>query len=405
MTRKALYLASVLGLWAPLASEAQAGETCKASKSVLTGDTQLQPGCVYQTAFRITRPLTLDCEGSTLDGGNTLKNGIVIDSLGEPLSQVTIKNCVIQHFTNTGISVGWSAWDDEKLQSPREEIYLKTPHQIRIENTTVDTVGTVGIYLDDYVSQVEIRNSRIANAYGVGIYLEHSSRENTIADSIIEGNGRKWGDTPWQPGISVDSSARNTIVNNTFSGNGKSGVSLYRNCQEQAKENPHSVVRWQGASENRIADNRFQDEVVGVWVGERMSRNLTPMKCGLTPYYVAGDAAYVRDDAKHNTIEHNAFARMKKAAVIVEDDFNTVLRNDIQQSAAGILVSAPIREQQQDPIRGTVLKDNVENKAPSDVKKPLSTKAEGLLRGCVRPRVPASLQAFSGRNQKCPDSD
>lgn len=405
MRRATACLATALGLLSGL-SGAMADETCKAPKAHLTGDTQLEPDCVYPTAFRITQPLTLDCQGSTLDGGNTLKNGIVIDSLGEPLAQVSVKNCVIRNFTNTGISVGWSAWDDEKLKFSRDEIYRKTPHQVLIDHTTVDTVGTVGIYLDDYVSQVEIRNSRIANAYGVGIYLEHSSRENTIADSVIERNGRKWADTPWQPGISVDSSARNTIVNNTFSGNGKSGVSLYRNCQEQAHENPHSVVRWQGASENRIAGNRFEDEVVGVWVGERMSRNLAAMKCGLTPYHVEGAAVYVRDDAKHNVVEHNAFDRMKKAAVIVEDDFNSVLHNEVQHSETGVLVSAPIREKYlNEPIQGTVLKDNVEGALPSTIKKPLRTKAKGLLSECVRPRLPSMMGTVSARNQKCPDSD
>lgn len=348
---------------------ANAQENCKPPLSNLSEDTVLKTNCIYNSSFKITRSLALDCQGSTLDGKGLLKNGIVIDSLGLPLSKIAIKNCNIKNFTNTGISIGWSAWDDEKLKFTKNEIYEKTPKQIIIKNTTIDTVGTVGIYIDDYVSQVEIEESRIANAFGVGVYMEHSSRNNSIVNSVIENNGKKWSNVSWQPGVSIDSSAYNKISNNLFSNNGKSGISLYRNCQENKDENPHSVLRWQGASENKLTNNTFTNEDIGVWIGERMSRNLASMKCGMLPYFSANGTIYIQDDAKKNIVSNNKFNQIKRHAIIVEDDFNEIMDNHIyNQNTPGIVVGAPIRAKAIGmPVRGTVIQGNTVNGHPASV--------------------------------------
>jgi hypothetical protein len=329
----------------------------------LAGDTKLTPGCVYATSLRITKPLTLDCQGATLDGGGTLMNGIVIDSMGTPLSGVVIRNCQIKNYKSTGMTITWSVSDAEKLaqtNNNREAIYARAPQNILVENVLVDRAGSVGIYVDDYVSNVTLSKVTVQHSYGVGIYFEGSTRKNTVTQSAILENGWKWQERQaWQPGIALDSSAYNLITNTRFYRNGKMGVGLYRNCWENAAVDVNSRARWQGASNNIIGGNLFLDERIGVWVGSRMSSNLVGMKCGMTPYHrgPAGET-YVLDDAKSNQIRKNTFKRIWDGAVIVEDNNNRVEANTVESMLRGapIVVGSPLRAKVLgQPVSGTVI--------------------------------------------------
>lgn len=318
----------------------------------ISGHIALQPGCIYTSTLRITDSNTeLDCRGSIVDPGTLSGYALHIDSGGKELTQVTVRNCVFRNANAIGIVVGWRGADQDKVAKyERDEIYRRTPHAVRIVNTVVDNAKGAGIYIDDYVADVLLSRVTVTRSDAMAVYLEHSSRNITIEDSLFDGNsvGKK------REAIAIDSSANNVIRRNVFRRNKAGGIFLYKNCHEHA-DDPKQTVRWQGADDNLIEGNLFEDEPVGVWVASRQSLDLRKLRCG-DPYY---GGKYVIDRASRNAIKNNQFVRVDRG-VLVEDDDNWVEDNRFDQ-AAEVCVrvgSAPRATLLNRPVTGTRVRHN-----------------------------------------------
>ncbi|WP_035882853.1 right-handed parallel beta-helix repeat-containing protein [Cupriavidus metallidurans] len=329
----------------------------------LDKDVTLRAECIYHSGMQITRPVRVDCNGATLEGDNSRATGILIDSRGESLQGVEIRNCRVHGFTKLGIGIGWSVPDGKKREivggDDPQRYVSRTPSGTHLIGNTIEDIGGVGIYIDDHATGTVIDNTTVQRVSGAGIYLEHDSSGTSIVRSRVLQSG--WdGARPMQPGIAIDASADNRIEASTISGNGLGGVFLYRNCQERGLTDPESVPRAHGANGNRIQGNKI-DGRVGVWVGSRMSRNMRSMQCGRTPYYKNADMDVVLDEARGNYVSGNTFGGPANWGMIVEDDDTVVEHNAFVGPFANgsLLVGTKYRNQVLNlPVRGTVLRDN-----------------------------------------------
>ena len=301
-----------------LSAIAFAGDNCPSLPKALRGNVSLPSGCVYKQAVKILQSdTTLDCNGSVFQG-NQRDAGLYIDSKGQPLQNVTVKNCTFRNFKG-GVRVGWSAKDTEK-GSDHADIYRRTPTKITLDHLVVENNSGVGIYIDDYATHVTVKNSVVQQNDGVGIYLEHSSRNNTITQNRFLQNGNGKGP---REAIAVDSSADNVIEDNDFQNNAAGGVFLYKNCGEHMNSGKQ-VTRWQHSDNNRIENNRFTNEKVGVWIASRQSRNMQKSACGDPS--MDGHGQFFQDYANNNMVTGNQFAG-DDIGVRIEGDNNQVTGN------------------------------------------------------------------------------
>ncbi len=300
-----------------LSASALAGNSCPPLPAEVSGNVILPSGCVYKNAVKILQSnTTLDCNGSVFEGDQR-RTGLYIDSKGQALENVTVKNCTFRNFRG-GVRVGWTATDNSKGDD-HAEIYRRTPTRILLDHLLVENNSGVGIYLDDYVTHVTVKNSVVQQSDGVGIYLEHSSRSNTITQNKFMGNGRDKG----REAIAVDSSADNIITDNDFQNNAAGGVFLYKNCGEHM-DSGKQVTRWQHSDNNRIENNRFTNEKVGIWIASRQSRNMQKSACGDPS--MDGHGQYFQDYANNNVVTGNQFTG-DDVGVRIEGDNNQVTGN------------------------------------------------------------------------------
>jgi hypothetical protein len=290
------------------------------SRWFISGVVQLQPNCIYNSTISITESHTnLDCQGSVIDPGKLGGYALHIDSQGRELIGVSVQNCIIRNSNAIGLVIGWQGSDREKtIRYTREEIYKRTPHDIKIINTWVDSAKGAGIFIDDYVSYVTLQNVTVTRSDAMAVYLEHSSQHITIEHSLFADNGQR----KKREALAIDSSALNVVRHNTFRRNRAGSIFLYKNCHEHASFDLKQVKRWQGSDNNLIENNYFEDELVGVWVGSRQSVDLRKLRCG-DPYY---GEKFVMDKARENTVRDNEFLRVTKG-ILVEDDNNAVVMN------------------------------------------------------------------------------
>lgn len=284
----------------------------------------LNPQCTYHQTLTINNSnISIDCNGATLDGQQTLKYGLLINSQGKPLKNISVKNCRIRNFKAQGILIT-SGIPDYKKPTDHQTNYENTPSNITIENTKIEDSGGVGVFFNSYVTNATLKNSEILRSKGAGIYLEQSSQNNKILNNTIKDNGEWNGPkTGQREGLAIDSSAKNLIEGNKFISNVAGGIFLYKNCGEKFSKGK-SVIRWQHSNDNIIKNNRFIDEKIGIWVASRQSANLQKSDCGDKP--LDTDRKYYQDYADHNTIESNVFCR-NKTYIKVEGNNNTIENN------------------------------------------------------------------------------
>lgn len=286
------------------------------------GNTTLSPHCVYKEAVIITSSnTTLDCRGAVLEGDNERPFGILINSNGKPLSDVTVRNCKVRHFTRSGIRIT-SDIAANKLSPNHEKNYRRTPTRITLENVEVTGSGRVGIYFDDYVTHSTLSHSIVRDSYMSGIYLEHSSRNNKVVDNQIIDNGHERFGKGKREGLAVDSSAYNLIEGNRFESNGAGGVFLYKNCGEHFSTGK-SVIRWQHSDYNVIRNNTFVNEPVGIWLASRQNRDLSGFDCGDKPR--EGSLKFYPDYADNNVVGQNQFLKVKNL-VINDGKHNSLMK-------------------------------------------------------------------------------
>ena len=308
---------------------------CEISEEV-SGDVRLETGCVYRQQFRIsTSATTLDCRGAWLDGGGTLANGVVIDSKGTPLVDVIVKNCNIRGY-ETGARVAWVKPDDQKGGSANA--FANAPSKVTLSHLHVVDSGRVGIYIDDHVHQVTIKDSTIEGSGGVGMYLEYGTSDNHVLRNKFIRNGRAFK----REGLAIDSSRNNLVSGNLFEENERGGIFLYKNCGEHVATG-RSVPRTEHSDHNVIQGNTFSGEKVGVWIASRQSVELKRLDCSDRPMDARG--SYYEDFANFNNVTGNAFCGTK-VGIRVEGDNNTLTGNSYDRSTRK-LIDMPVSKRAQ----------------------------------------------------------
>jgi len=337
----------------------------------VTESITLPEGCRYDRVKILIEnksDLTLDCNGAEFNGLNKefrqavgvpysvtdAPSDIGIRVLSHetvPSANVTIKNCVLTNFL-TGISVHTIFSDKNiadlknNLNAEAVEDYLRNNSlkNVRIENNTINYSHRNGLFINRYITGLIVDNTTIKYTSGAGLYLESGSQSNMIQNSVISENGHSRYDVDERvrkrilekdarEGIAIDSSAMNTIQNNTFTKNSGGGIFLYKNCYE-FYTSASSLPRNQSADNNLITGNKFEDQRVGVWIASRQSKDLEAFKCG-TPKIATDTVRYgpveedifiYEDFAKFNNVTSNTFVNIIKG-IIVEDDNNTINGN------------------------------------------------------------------------------
>lgn len=324
------------------------------------GVVELNGDCTYHTNIYITESNTeLDCNHATIDGRGILSNGIMVIGKGRPVRNIIIKNCHVIGFKHSGIGVT-SGVSPEKLSVVHDINFNNSPSNIKIIGSHVEYNGGVGIYIDDYVTNATIEQTKINNNGGVGIYLDQSSQKNKIINNRIEKNGFLPDGEPVREGLAIDSSAHNLIIGNVFSGNSRGGIYLYKNCGEQYSKG-RSVIRWQHSDYNIIENNEFYNQPVGVWIASRQSMNLSKWDCGDKP--MKSNKAYYEDFANNNSVIKNSFCNNTKA-VIIEGDYNKIISNEVDENIiTGISEPVSMREELLGiKSKGNVIQKNISKK-------------------------------------------
>ncbi len=340
----------------------------------LVANAHLDPSCTYTGHFRITRGnVRFDCNGALITG--TTGVGIEISTpVDVSMEGVRVQECRTDGFLNgiRATRVGFRS-----LAPGRE--YDHQLSDILIDGTQVSNSHGVGIFVDGYVRRVTIRNTTVTNAGSSGIYLEAGSKENTVTGSTVRDSGflengpegqlftlgtaqfRYWG--PGREGLSIDGSADNRIIDNTFRGNAAGGIFLYTNCGEFVNTRPERYFpRRTKAEHNLIEGNRFAGGPNGVWVGSRMSDNTFPMDCSNPPYRSGPLERVTLDYAPDNTIRNNTFSDVVHG-IRVEDDGTQIVGNTFSGPDPGyhaVVVGTKWRTSELGrPVTNTVLSGNV----------------------------------------------
>lgn len=296
----------------------------------IDGHVRLQAGCRYNASITLSKSdTTLDCAGATLDGQGVRTIGIQIDGRGKKIKNIKVQNCRVENFKNRGVNVT-SGVAMKALSKDIQENYKIAPEGVVLENIQVVGAGRGGVYFDSYVSNSTLKDSLVQGAGKVGVYLEQGTRDISILNNTIKENGA----LTRREGLAIDSSAHNLVEGNVFEANAGGGVFIYKNCGEHFASGK-SVLRWQSSDFNKIVNNEFRAQPVGVWIASRQSRDLSKWGCGDPALDKQG--RYFEDSANNNFVESNRFCGVE-VPVRVEGDNNYVGRNKIDVKSASHVV-------------------------------------------------------------------
>jgi hypothetical protein len=271
--------------------------------------------------------LTLDCNGSTIDGTwfssvyPTEKHIVGVRSSsywenGEKRwsrpSNVTIKNCkIIGHVRVWGMSNGGADQhliDSSKKPGHSERARANAPTHVVLDKLEITATNRVAVYFHIGVSYSKLINSVIkGTAKSVSVYLDAESTRNTIKDNEFHASSQK------REVIALDGSSHNLIEKNWFSSLQNGGIFLYRNCGEW------KFIRHATPSHNQIINNVFyyntySGSIPAVWIGSRDGKTAagTTSYCDDDEYddaygnpILLGSAGDNRDLARHNVAMHN----------------------------------------------------------------------------------------------------
>lgn len=361
---------------APSASSTLAGCDRAGQRIVATADTHLDPACTYTAGVEVrAADVVLDCRGARIeDTSGSAGRGIwVVAPADVPLSNVTVRNCVLKGFLNN-VRV---SRDGFRSLAPGAE-YDAAFSDIVIENSHLYSSRGSGVFIDAYVSGVTLRDLEIAGSGSVGIYLEAGSRDNVVERNVVHRNGYADvvpGGLPidlgglslryestGREGIAIDGSRGNVVRDNVLTANSAGAIFLYKNCGEFVTERPTQWwPRRYGADDNVIERNVIHHEKHGVWIGSRMSENQLFMDCS-DPAYVSSAFERVHlDYAARNVVRENAFHEVPYG-VRVEDDGARVEGNwftGADPAAVAVLVGTWRRtEILGEPVDGAVVTGN-----------------------------------------------
>lgn len=304
----------------------------------IQGNVSMNPTCIAKGGVLIrTSGTHLDCRGGTISLDKKVNSAIIIDSQGEEIQDISIKNCILKGSKFKTIYIGWNQSDRKKSERlSREELYERTPKNITIEKTRILESGSSGIYIDDYTQNVTMNELIIENTPAMAIYFEFSSKGNILKNSTIRGAGK----AVKREAISIDSSQSNLIENNKFIDNPYGGIFIYKNCSEHLKTRSNQVTRWMSADHNQIMGNEIVGSRRAVWIAARQSKRQHKSECG-NGYYA--EDTYTLDSAKNNLVAGNKISKAE-VGIIVEDDFNEIRDNQFEDiSREPIWIGTPMR--------------------------------------------------------------
>lgn len=215
--------------------------------------------------------ITLDCNGSTITGDQTLY-GIYINNY----NTITIKNCTITNFTD-GIRVESSNYnliEENNLSDNSRGIYVSQGNYAEIVNNNLIGNQAYAFYLDNisntkigynyvkdnnprgiymvYSDDNNITNNDLNNNTNSGISLTYSNRNNVLSNNVSESDEC----------IALSNSVNNTILHNrvTITAGNSYGINLYAGSSNEVRNNTFSgsdgvsLYVYQ-SSRNRILDN------------------------------------------------------------------------------------------------------------------------------------------------------
>ena len=345
---------------------------------VVTADAHLDPACTYTAGFDVRAShVTLDCRGARIeDPTGTASRGVLVATpVDTPLTDVTVRNCVIAGFLN---NVRVTRDGFRALPAGDESEYANGTSDIVVENSHLYRSRGSGVFVDGFVEGVTLRDLEVAGSGSVGIYLEAGSKGNVVEGNFVHRNGYDdvYGEgVPFEygghtfryrstgrEGLAIDGSRDNVVRGNTFGLNANGGILLYKNCSEFVNERPETHwTRPYGADGNLIEGNTFLAERYGVWVGSRMAENQTFMDCSDPAYVREGVTTFHLDRAQGNVVRGNDF-RYVGYGVRVEDDGTTVEANTFTNTDPGhraVVVGTRERAARLGrPVVGTVVAGN-----------------------------------------------
>lgn len=299
-------------------SDVQLGPLINGIYRLQPGIHDLPPNCVFSGQLNISHSDTvLDCRGSVFDGsdvqssGNSKRSdaiGLTIYAKEGPTSNVVVRNCTFRNFSKIGINIT-SGFTPGALQfEPNRYV-----HDVLIDRVRIEKSG-VGLYMRPRGANITIKNSTFDSNEDVAVYIELNNGAQLIENQFVR-NGWKYGRRS-REAVAVDASQDSQLRLNTFRDNGLGGIFLYRNCGEKRGFN-----RWQQSSRNKIFENQFLREDIGIWIASRQSVDLSRLDCADPP--MEATRRYFEDYANHNIIKGNIFCTVQ-TPVRIEGDYNVV---------------------------------------------------------------------------------
>jgi len=263
---------------------------------IVTCDFFLPPGEIFTSRLVVEGAvdgITIDCNGSTLDGSDTAgADEISIHSLAptdpnaDPAfapwsapSNITVRNCFIVGSARVfgmapnadpvergdhpeSAAFRRSSWNSESGTGIEhtERARRNAPTNVRFDTVVITGIARTPLYIGPGVTHFILENSVITGkADKIAIYLDAESgfnilRHNAIntrvkPDGVDRFNG-KWAKSGYGL-VAIDGSDHNRIFDNDFSGLYNGGIYIYRNCGEGA------VIRVNEPRGNQVINNTF----------------------------------------------------------------------------------------------------------------------------------------------------
>lgn len=188
----------------------------------------------------------------------------------------------------------------------------------KVENIKFEGIKT-SVYIEHYVSGINIRGNQFTDNERMAIYLDASSRQNQIENNHFLDNGFRLheGFKRRRGHISVDGSTNNVISHNTFKDTRKKqaylfsfnnyavpAIEFYRNCGE-ASPTGNIFPRLHGADYNTLDSNTFDGTALAVWFKYRDHDQLS--SCGNPVKY--------SDKADYNTITNSTLVNVDRYVI------------------------------------------------------------------------------------------
>jgi len=374
----------------------QVGEVVNINSSMT-----LPKNCSYnQVTFRITKSnVEFNCNGAVLNGikelnrhrfgdsytaaqapKNTAFQIVAAEGEATRLQNVTVSNCqIVNYIHGADVNYALTSTTIKNLKQglvSEDLLRSKAPTNIKVTNSKIINAHGSGVYIYRYITNFQLVDSSIKGAGGPGLYLDAGTRSATIKNVTFEGNGfssyddttrtraARRSDDAKREAIAVDASGQHLISSNLFKDNGDGGVYLYKNCWENYTQT-NEWPRLDGANNNKIENNTFFNETVGVWIAERADRDLADFACGDPLALQEGSKKYYRDYATGNIITNNKFD-LTTTAIKVMDDNSIIEKNTFSRiEKYDIDVGSRVRLSIGDAVSNTNIGSNTLSKVNS----------------------------------------